>query len=69
MLYGHVETYADRADHLIRLREAQDETAVQPFHPAGFSAQEQRARAPASGGGRPQGHGRLAADAETTSTT
>ncbi|MBA3976393.1 MAG: aminofutalosine synthase MqnE [Candidatus Solibacter sp.] len=26
MLYGHVETAADRIDHLIRLREAQDET-------------------------------------------
>jgi aminodeoxyfutalosine synthase len=25
MLYGHVESYADRADHLVRLREAQDE--------------------------------------------
>ena len=26
ILYGHVESYADRVDHLIRLREAQDET-------------------------------------------
>ena len=27
MLYGHVETYADRADHLSMLRDLQDETA------------------------------------------
>ncbi|HEX7090239.1 MAG TPA: aminofutalosine synthase MqnE [Longimicrobiales bacterium] len=26
MLYGHVETYADRVDHLLMLRELQDET-------------------------------------------
>jgi aminodeoxyfutalosine synthase len=26
ILYGHVETYADRVDHLLRLRELQDET-------------------------------------------
>lgn len=26
MLYGHVETYEERVDHLIRLREVQDET-------------------------------------------
>ncbi len=26
MLYGHVETYADRIDHLLMLRELQDET-------------------------------------------
>jgi len=26
MLYGHVETQAERVDHLLRLREAQDET-------------------------------------------
>jgi aminodeoxyfutalosine synthase len=37
MLYGHVETYADRADHLIRLREAQDETGgFQAFIPLAF---------------------------------
>lgn len=40
MLYGHIETDADRVDHLIRLRELQDETggfvAFIPlaFHPA-----------------------------------
>jgi aminodeoxyfutalosine synthase len=26
MLYGHVETYEDRVDHILRLRELQDET-------------------------------------------
>ena len=37
MLYGHVETYADRADHLIRLREAQDQTGgFQAFIPLAF---------------------------------
>ena len=40
MLYGHLETVAERVDHLVRLREAQDETqgflAFIPlaFHPA-----------------------------------
>lgn len=40
MLYGHVETYEDRVDHLLRLRNLQDETggfmALIPlaFHPA-----------------------------------
>jgi len=40
MLYGHLETVAERVDHLIKLREAQDETrgflAFIPlsFHPA-----------------------------------
>ncbi len=37
MLYGHVESHADRADHLIRLREAQDETGgFQAFIPLAF---------------------------------
>jgi aminodeoxyfutalosine synthase len=37
MLYGHVETNADRADHIIRLREAQDETGgFQAFIPLAF---------------------------------
>lgn len=37
MLYGHVETFADRADHLVRLREAQDETGgFQAFIPLAF---------------------------------
>jgi len=41
MLYGHVETPADRVDHLLRLRALQDETGgIQtliplPFHPEG----------------------------------
>jgi len=41
MLYGHVETPADRVDHLLRLRDLQDETGgilafiPLPFHPAG----------------------------------
>ncbi|HDY69554.1 MAG TPA: aminofutalosine synthase MqnE, partial [Actinobacteria bacterium] len=40
MLYGHVETYAERIDHLVRLRELQDETGgfgsfiPLSFHPA-----------------------------------
>ncbi len=39
MLFGHIETYEDRVDHLIRLREAQKETGgfqafiPLPFHP------------------------------------
>jgi len=39
MLYGHVETYAERVDHLLRLRDLQDETGgflafiPLPFHP------------------------------------
>ncbi len=37
MLYGHVETYADRVDHLLRLRAAQDETrGFQAFVPLAF---------------------------------
>ncbi len=40
MLYGHVETYAERIDHLVRLRRLQDETGgfgsfiPLSFHPA-----------------------------------
>jgi len=39
MLYGHVETYEERIDHLLRLRDLQDETGgflafiPLPFHP------------------------------------
>ena len=39
MLYGHVETVAERVDHLLKLRELQDETGgfqammLFPFHP------------------------------------
>ena len=37
MLYGHVETYADRVDHLLRLRATQDETGgFQAFIPLAF---------------------------------
>jgi len=37
MLFGHVESYADRVDHLVRLREAQDETGgFQTFIPLAF---------------------------------
>jgi aminodeoxyfutalosine synthase len=37
MLYGHVESHADRADHLVRLRTAQDETGgFQAFVPLAF---------------------------------
>jgi len=37
MLYGHVETYADRVDHMRRLRELQDETGgFQVFIPLAF---------------------------------
>ncbi|MBI2865553.1 MAG: CofH family radical SAM protein [Chloroflexi bacterium] len=41
MLYGHVETLEERVDHLLALRELQDETGgiatfiPLPFHPAG----------------------------------
>ncbi len=37
MLYGHVETVEERVDHLVRLREAQDETGgFQAFIPLSF---------------------------------
>jgi aminodeoxyfutalosine synthase len=37
MLYGHVEGYAERVDHLLRLRAAQDETGgFQAFIPLAF---------------------------------
>lgn len=37
MLFGHIESYADRVDHLIRIREAQDETGgFQTFIPLAF---------------------------------
>jgi aminodeoxyfutalosine synthase len=37
MLYGHVESHADRVDHLLRLRAAQDETGgFQAFIPLAF---------------------------------
>ncbi len=37
MLYGHIETIEERVDHLVRLREAQDETGgFQTFIPLSF---------------------------------
>ena len=37
MLYGHIETYAERVDHMIRCRELQDETrGFQAFIPLAF---------------------------------
>jgi aminodeoxyfutalosine synthase len=37
MLYGHIETFEHRADHLMRLRELQDETGgLQAFIPLAF---------------------------------
>lgn len=37
MLYGHVETHAERVDHLVRIRELQDETrGIQAFIPLAF---------------------------------
>jgi aminodeoxyfutalosine synthase len=37
MLYGHIETFADRVDHLLRLRALQDETGgFQAFIPLAF---------------------------------
>ncbi len=37
MLFGHIENYEDRIDHLLRLREAQDETGgFQSFIPLAF---------------------------------
>src|ERR671919_480545 len=37
MLYGHIETYAERVDHMIRCRELQDETGgLQAFIPLAF---------------------------------
>lgn len=40
MLYGHVETYEDRIDHMRRLRELQDETGgFQVFIPLAFQPQ------------------------------
>jgi aminodeoxyfutalosine synthase len=37
MLYGHIETYSDRVDHMRRLRELQDETGgFQVFIPLAF---------------------------------
>ena len=46
MLYGHVETYAERVDHLLRLRDLQDETGRLPrVHPARVPSGEHGLRA------------------------
>jgi aminodeoxyfutalosine synthase len=46
MLYGHVETVADRVDHLLRLRELQDETGgFVTFIPLAFQPWEAPAMA------------------------
>ncbi len=43
MLYGHVEAAEDRVDHLLRLREAQDETGgFQAFIPLAFQPRNTR---------------------------
>jgi aminodeoxyfutalosine synthase len=40
MLYGHIETYEHRVDHLIKLRELQDKTGgFQAFIPLSFHSQ------------------------------
>jgi len=40
MLYGHIESYEDRIDHLIKLRELQDRTnGFQAFIPLSFHSQ------------------------------
>ncbi len=45
MLYGHIETYEDRVDHLIRLRDLQNRTGgFQAFIPLAFHAQNTEIR-------------------------
>ena len=66
MLYGHVETYEERVDHLLRLRDQQDETARLPLlHPARLPPREHRLRAARlplhDRRRRPEGDRRLAA--------
>ena len=44
MLYGHVETHEERVEHLLLLRETQDDThGFVSFHPAGVSPRKYRA--------------------------
>ena len=52
MLYGHIETYAERVDHMIRCRELQDETGgFQAFIPLAFHPDNNQMRKlPAPGG-------------------
>jgi aminodeoxyfutalosine synthase len=45
MLYGHIETYEHRIDHMIRLRDLQDETGgFQAFIPLSFHSQNTEIR-------------------------
>ena len=47
MLYGHVETYEERIDHLLRLRDAAGRDGRLPrVHPARVPSREHRLRAP-----------------------
>ena len=68
MLYGHVETYEERVDHLLRLREQQDRTGgFLAFIPLAFHPEntvfERRGWRHTTGVGRPQDARRLAAAA------
>ena len=68
MLYNHVETYEERIDHLLRLRDLQDETGgfmafiPLPFHPEN-TVFERRGWTFTTRPRRPQDAGRLAPDA------
>ena len=42
MLYGHIETFEHRVDHMLRVREQQDETEVPGVHPARLPPRRQR---------------------------
>lgn len=45
MLYGHIETYAERVDHMLRIRALQDETGgFQAFIPLAFHPDNNRLR-------------------------
>ncbi len=62
MLYGHIESYADRVDHFLRLRDTQDQTGgFQAFIALAFQPAPGTplAHLPGTTGiGRPQDHGR-----------
>ena len=48
MLYGHIETYDERIEHMCRLRALQDETGgLHVLHPAGVPPREHADRPPA----------------------
>ena len=68
MLYGHVETYEERVDHILRLRDQQDRTGgFLAFIPLAFHPGEHRVRAsrmaPHDRRRRPEDARVLAADA------